>query len=235
MWEFETEFGEIIQRTPTIKSFRFPIRAKGVRFRPGQFFFVTIELGSGEGVHHFSFSGSPTQKGYLEFTKRITQSPYSQALAEMKPGTWAKLSGPSGDFTLPLKPRKVGFLTGGIGITPQRSMLRYIADRGLPFDVNLLYGNQNREEICFREELEALAKELPNFRLHHVLSAPPLGWAGPTGHIDSRLVQELMPDYRERLFYVSGPPRMVVSLEDQLFALGLTPRQVKRDSFTGYD
>lgn len=235
MWEFDSEVSDIIQRTATIRSFRFPIRAKGISYQVGQFFFVTIKVEQGEGIHHLSFSSSPTERGYVEFTKRITKSAYSQALSQMDPGSWARLQGPAGDFTLPLKPQKIAFLTAGIGITPQRSMIRYIADKRLTFDVVLLYGNHSWEDICFREELGELAKELPNFRLKHILTVPPVGWEGPIGHVDTELVERLIPDYKERLLYISGPQRMVMTLADGLLALGVSPPQVKRDLFTGYD
>lgn len=237
MWEFETELAQVIKRTPTIRTFRFPIRAKNVRFRPGQFFFITILVKGGEAQHHFSFSNSPTEKGYIEFTKRITESDFSRTLAAIEPGAWAALRGPLGDFTLPRQNKKLGFLSGGIGITPMRGMLRYIMDKGLNFDVVLLYGNLSWEEIAFREELEAWAASNPRIRVEHVLwgtSIPP-GWSGKTGFINSELVKELVPDYMERLFYISGPPRMVVSLQEQLGNTGVPASQVRHDSFTGYD
>jgi len=118
MWEFETEASEIIQRTPQVKSFRFPIRIRNVSYQPGQFFFLTIKINGKDALNHFSFSSSPTEKGYIEFTKRITTHEFSQALAAMKPGAWAHLKGPLGTFTLPKKKQKLAFLSGGIGITP---------------------------------------------------------------------------------------------------------------------
>ncbi|MBI2906054.1 MAG: oxidoreductase [Chloroflexi bacterium] len=237
MWEFETEFSEIIQRTPNIKSFRFPVAAKGVRYRAGQFFFLTIKIKGEDALHHFSFSTSPTEKGYIEFTKRITPSEFSQALDVVKPGTWASLRGPLGIFTLPRTTRKLAFLSGGIGITPLRSMMRYIVDKDLPLDVVLLYGNNSYEDIAFRDELEDMAASHSTIRVEHVLSGQvlPPDWKGKTGFINKDLVAELVPDFRERLFYTSGPPKMVVALEEQLAALGLPRQQLKRDSFTGYD
>ncbi|MBI4300210.1 MAG: FAD-dependent oxidoreductase [Chloroflexi bacterium] len=235
MWEFETEVSKIIQRTPSIRSFRFPIRATDVSYEAGQFFFVTIKVDGDDDIHHFSLSSSPTERGYLEFTKRITQSAYSQALARMKPGDWARLRGPFGGFTLPPEPGKVGFLTGGIGITPLRAMLRYIADKGLSFDVTMLYGNHSWEEICFRDELERLHRELPHFRLEHALAEPPPDWKGARGLINGEIIRQFIPDYHERLFYISGPPRMVLSLGDQARNIGVPDDQIKRDSFTGYD
>ncbi len=234
-WDFETECAAVLQRTPSIKSFRFPIRAKNVRFRAGQFFFIEILVGGVKAQHHFSFSNSPTEKGYVEFTKRITASPFSQALNALRPGAWAHIWGPEGNFILSRKWTKLAFLSGGIGITPLRSMMRSVADKGMDYDIVLLYGNSTYDEIAFREELEVLERVCHTIRVVHVLGTPPPGWAGKVGRIDSHLVAEVVPDFASRLFYVSGPPSMVIALEDQLFALGIPQEQVKRDSFTGYD
>ncbi|MBI2836321.1 MAG: oxidoreductase [Chloroflexi bacterium] len=237
MWEFETHVSEIIQRTPTIKTFRFYTSDRNVRYRAGQFFFVTIRIGERESVHHFTISSSPTEKGYVDFTKRITASEYSQALDRMKPGDWVRLRGAEGDFTLPRKQRHLVFLSGGIGITPLRSMLRYIYDRRLDYDVVLIYGNNNYEDIAFREELDQIARGRPNIRVEYVLSGPdfPSGWAGKKGFITKEIITEVVIDAKERVFYVSGPLKMVLSLEEQLKSLGIPPAQVKRDYFPGYD
>lgn len=235
MWDFDTEFSRVVQRSPTVKSFQFPVR--NPEFKAGQFFFVTIHVNEEAAVHHFSFSSSPTDKGYIEFTKRITQSPYSQVLNAIKDGDWAHLRGPAGNFTLPVEVRPLAFLSGGIGITPHRSMLRYIAHANLPFDVAMLYGCPSSEEILFHDELDEIMKSHSNIRIEYVLSGPdlPPGWEGRKGFISKDLVAGAIPDYKDRLFYISGPPKMVTSLMDQVKALGVPEGQIKHDSFTGYD
>ncbi len=237
MWQFDTELMQVIQRTPNIKTFRFPIHAENVSYEPGQFFFITIKVFGEDAIHHFSFSSSPSEEGYIEFTKRITASHFSQTLDAMQPGTRAHLEGPEGHFTLSPSWRQLAFVSGGIGITPLRSMLRYIADKKLSYDVVLLYGNSNFEDIAFREELEQIGASHPGLRVVYVLSGPtfPADWKGKRGFINRDLVAETIPDFRQRLFYVSGPPKMVLSLEDQLVALGVPNEQIKKDSFTGYD
>ena len=116
-------------------------------------------------------------------------------------------------------------------------MLRYIANYKLDYDVVLLYGNTDFEEIIFREELVGLAASHPSIRVEYVLSgpSPPSDWEGRRGLIDKVSVMELIPDYRERLFYVSGPPTMVMTIVEQLGALKIPQQQIRRDSFTGYD
>ncbi|MBI4311207.1 MAG: FAD-dependent oxidoreductase [Chloroflexi bacterium] len=237
MWQFDSEFAEIIQRSPSVKSFRFPIRTRSAPYKPGQFFFLTIKINGRPAVHHFSFSSSPTDQGYIEFTKRITQHDFSQALDKMPVGSWAHLQGPQGNFVLPSNGSKIASLTGGIGITPVRSMLRYIAHQKLDYDMVLLFGNSSIEEIVFREELDELAASRPAIRVEHVLSGPniPPGWKGKTGLIGKDLVIELVPDYLARLFLISGPPSVVMTLVEQLSALKVPQDHIMRDSFTGYD
>ena len=237
-WHFETEVSEVIPRTASIRSFRFPIRSKGFRYRPGQFFFITIMVEGQEADHHFSFSSSPTEKGYMEFTKRITGSAFSQTLAKLTPGVWARIRGPMGDFVLPRKPQKISFISGGIGITPLRSMMRYAVDKKLPYDMVLLYGNPVPGEIAFRSELDSFQDcSSPRVRIEHVLSGPglPPDWTGRTGFVNSQVVTETMPDYMERLHFISGPPKMVTSLKEQLETLDVPAKQILIDSFTGYD
>ncbi len=237
LWEFDSEFSEIIQRTPHVKSFRFPIRIERLSYKPGQFFFLTIRIDGQEVVHHFSFSSSPTDVGYIEFTKRITGHEFSQALDKMAEGGWAHLQGPEGDFILPADGAKIAFLTAGIGITPVRSMLRYVVHQRLNHDIVLLYGNGSLEEIVFHDELNELAGSHHSVRVEHVLYGPevPVGWNGKRGLISKDLIIEEVPDYRERLFYVSGPPKVVMTLVEQLGALKIPQQHIKRDSFTGYD
>jgi ferredoxin-NADP reductase len=237
MWQFDTKLSQVVQRTPNIKSFRFSTEGQRVTYEPGQFFFITIKVFGEDAIHHFSLSSSPTEEGHIEFTKRITASHFSQTLDTIEPGAWAHVEGPEGAFTLSPSWRQLAFISGGIGITPLRSMLRYVADKKLSYDIVLLYGNNNVEDIAFKEELDELSSTSPGLRVVYVLSGPnfPPNWTGKKGFINRDIIAESVPDYMQRLFYISGPPKMVVALEDQLVALGIPGNQMKRDSFTGYD
>ena len=39
--------------------------------------------------------------------------------------------------------------------------------------------------------------------------ALPRNWRGLVGRINERMIQQAVPDYKERTYYVSGPPDMV--------------------------
>ncbi|MCK4261661.1 hypothetical protein KAX00_00980 [bacterium] len=233
----ETEVLDIIQRTGDVKSFRFKIK-EDVDFKPGQFFFVAIKIDGVERTKHFSFSNSPTEKGYVEFTKRITGSEFSQALDKLKVGDWAKLKMPNGSFTFQGEYEKVAFLSGGIGITPIRSICRFTTDKGLATDIVLLYSSRTEDDIIFRQDLDEIASVNENIRVVHTLTSPDVDaktWKGRTGRVDEKMIREEMKDYGERIFYVCGPPKMVEGLVDILKnRLSVGEGKIKTENFVGY-
>lgn len=237
MVEFETEVLRIIPRAPGVKSFRFKLK-EGVDFKPGQFFFVTIKVGAREGTKHFSFSNSSTEKGYVEFTKRITERVYSKALDKLKIGDWARLKMPFGSFTFTGEYEKIAFLSGGIGITPIRSICKFVVDKRLPTDIVLLYGNNKEEDIIFREDLDRIASTNKNIRIVYTLTSADVNkekWSGRSGYINEKMIKEEIADYKERVFYICGPPKMVETLTDILKnRLGVGEDRIKIENFTGY-
>ncbi len=237
MISFDANFNEVIIRASGVKSFRFGAE-NPPDFKAGQFFFVTIKVEGMERTKHFSFSNSPTEKGYIEFTKRITQSPFSGALDAVKPGDWARIKMPLGAFTFKGEYKKVAFLSGGIGITPIRSMCVFAADTRIQSDMVLLYSSRSENDIIFRRDFDELEKRCKNFRAIYTLTSPGPGagaWGGRVGRIDGEMIKKEIPDYTERVFYISGPPKMVEGMADILKnSLGLDEKNIKTENFTGY-
>jgi ferredoxin-NADP reductase/rubredoxin len=224
---------EVIPRTPSIKSFRLatPHRAG---FRPGQYMSISLE-NEVELTRYLSISSSPTEEGYLEVTKRITQSRFSQILNQVQPGYQVSITYPMGTFTFEGEVEKIAMLSGGIGITPLRSICRYVIDKQLDTSVCLLYSNRNIAEVAFKSEFDAMQEMSSRFKVVHSLSSAGDEWAGRRGNIDAALIREEVPDYRERQFYLCGPPGMVDALTEVLRSgLQLPEAQVKTEGFLGY-
>lgn len=237
--EFETEIIDVIPRTSDVKSFRFSVpRNTDIDFKPGQFFVVTIKIKGQEATKHFSFSISPTEKGHIEFTKKITESDFSLALNRLTKGDWARLKMPFGFFTFEGEHEKVAFLTGGIGITCIKSMCKFATDKRLPTDMILLYSNRTENDIVFRDDLASMQAENKKLKVFHTLTSPDIDknyWKGETGRIDSKMVKEKIPDYKERVFYICGPPKMVEVLKTILSEeLKVQKEKIKWEHFTGY-
>jgi ferredoxin-NADP reductase len=231
--KFQAEVEEILPRTGNVKSFRFA-RPRDFFYQPGQWMFVTILVDGEWTIHHFTISSSPTEREFLEFTKKITDHPFSLALDRLRPKDPAFIDGPYGEFTFNGEHPKVGMITGGIGITPLRSMVRYCTDRSVSSQITLLCGNRNEESIVFREELEEMRGQNPHLKIVHCLSHPSDAWKGRRGHVDGATIIEEIPDYRDRVFFVCGPPALVSNLEATLGSLQIPPSQIKTEQFPGY-
>jgi ferredoxin-NADP reductase len=228
---WETTFEEIIPRTKDVKSFRFK-KPEGFHSLAGQWMYINIKIDGVQKLHHFTMSSSPTEN-FIEFTKKITDSPYSQALDKIKPGDWAKINAPFGQFTYSGENIKIGALTGGIGITPLRSICRYCVDKKLPTSIVMLYSNKTEEEIVFGDELEEMQRRDHNIVIKNVLTRQP-DWKSLKGHVDTAMIKAQIPDYRERVFFICGPPAMNEAMKKALEGLDLPEDQIKIEDFTGY-
>ena len=231
--KFETYVKEIIPRALDMVSFRFP-RPVELNYKPGQYMFTTIKAGKKELTHPFSVSSSPTENGYIEFTKKLTNSEYSNTLRTLKPGDWARIDAPYGNFTFTGEHERICLLAGGIGITPFRSICKYAADRRLNAKITLLYGCRTENDIVFKNELEQMAQLNQNLRVIFVLNEANSEWKGATGVVNAEMVKKEMPDYKETVFYVCGPPPMVQAMERMIKDLDLPAKQLKLEAFTGH-
>jgi len=196
--------------------------------------FVTIKASGKEMKKHFTISSSPSESGFVEFTKRITGSEFSNALNALEKGDWAKISAPYGDFTFEGEFAKVGMLSGGIGITPLRSMCRYCTDMKLDTKITLLYGNRSEQDIVFRKEFEEVRELNKNLKVIFTLDEPSESWTGHKGRITAEMIKNEIPDYLETVFLTCGPPVMVEVMKKLLASLSIPQEQIKWELFTGY-
>jgi len=231
--KFETSIKEIISRTADVRSFRFP-RPSDLNYKPGQFFFVSIKQGEKELTHHFSFSSSPTEPEYFEFTKKFTDHEYSLALNSAKPGDWARVDAPYGQFTFEGEYPKIALLAGGIGITPFISICKNATDNKLNSKITLFFGCKTQGDIAFYKELEAMQQQNSNLKIHFIVTQPSPDWKGAIGIINAEMIRQELPDFKENVFFTCGPPAMVKAMEAIIQSLGLPEGQMKKEYFTGY-
>lgn len=208
----------------------------GMRFEPGQFAWLT--LGPSPFVleqHPFTMASSAERPGTYLFTIKELGD-FSATIKQVKSGTRAFLEGPYGAFTLDPDPA-VGavFIVGGIGVTPVMSMLRTLADRRDQRPLVLLYGNARWEKIAFREELEALQRQL-NLKVVHVLEEPPPDWEGEAGYVTPEILERHCPPRRGdgepmHEYFICGPDPMMDAVELTLRRWGAPMRKVNSERF----
>jgi ferredoxin-NADP reductase len=195
--------------------------------------FVTIRGIHGEFGKYFSISSSPTENDHIEFTKKLSRSEYSKTLNTITVGDWSRLEGPYGNFTLGGEFEKLGLLSGGIGITPLRSICRYCTDMRLDTNIVLLYGNLSDMDIVFKEDLEEMQAKNSNLKIVFTVDEPSPSWKGRVGLINSQMIKTEIPDFKDRMFYTCGPQLMVSAIGDELRNMGVPQKQIRVENFTG--
>lgn len=227
---------ERIKRTPTVESFRFTSKEK-INFLPGQFCQVIFDEKNPSDTElnkFLSLSSSPA-KDYLEVTKKISQSRFSQKLASLEPNDEVLLRIPMGTCVFKDEYKRVSFLIGGIGITPVISIIEYIMDKKLDTDVTLAYSNSREEEIAFKKELDAWRGINKNLRVFYtVTELAPKDKTIYYSRIDKEVLSSNVCDVPARVNFIFGPPKMVEAMSCLCMELGCCKDNVKTEKFIGY-
>ena len=212
----------------------------GLAFAPGQYMEWTLGYPGADSRgnrRYFTLASSPTEN-VLHLGVKFYEdgSSFKKALLGLNRRSTILAGQIAGDFTLPSDPRrKLVFIAGGIGITPFRSILKYLIDTRQQRDVVVFYAVRRVEEIAYADVLDDANRRLgiPTYYTLTDADTAPRNWAGYVGRVDSNMIAEAVPDFRERIFYLSGPPNMVRSYERMLRDLGIGRRQIKKDFFSG--
>lgn len=224
---------EIIPRTYNVKSIRLDI-GEEPDFKAGQFLALTLQNNPAL-KKYLSISSSPTERCYLEVTKKITGSAFSKALDQLKAGDVVNIQYPFGKFILAGEDQRIAFLSGGIGITPIRSIAKYAVDKNLSTDMVLIYANRSLKDIVFKEDFDALQKIYPKLKVSHVLCEADPGFKCIPGLINARVIKNEVSDYPQRKFYLCGPAQMVEAMGKILTEeLGLEKKNIITENFQGY-
>jgi ferredoxin-NADP reductase len=220
-------------------SFQFE-KPSGWSYRAGQFVDITLldppETDDEGNTRGFSVSSAPSEEG-ITITTRLRDTAFKRVLGTMPLGTAVRIEGPFGDLRLHDAARPAVILTGGIGITPFRSILTETIRTGvLPYPVVLLYANRRPQDAAFLEELGELAKADANFRFIPTMSEldPAAPWHGERGRIDAAMLQRHTGDVADAIFYLTGPPAMVRGLRTMLVEAGVRRGDIRTEEFTGY-
>lgn len=210
------------------------------KYRPGQYIEMTVPHPSADTRgfrRYFTLASSPTESNLRLGVRYYDHgSSLKKRLKSASGDTPISIGQLGGDFILPKDTTlKLAFIAGGIGITPFRSMVKYLSDIGDMRAVHLLYGERSVNDIAYSDIFEE-ARHKINVTTTYITAAP-TNTSSPfvkTGKIDVDIIRSQIPDYTERVFYVSGPQPMVRSIKNSLLQLGVPKHHIKLDYFSGY-
>jgi ferredoxin-NADP reductase len=180
-------------------------------FRAGQFVNVAVEI---DGVRHqrcYSPASREGARSELEITvKRHPEGLVSGFLAEhAAPGMVLGLSQAEGDFRLAdPRPEAILLIGGGSGLTPLTAILRTLFAEGYDGPVALLHYAPDPDRAIYRDELERLAAEHPNFKLIRSYTRAP-GVGEVDGHFSPLHLPQSSPCFTEAEVFACGPPALL--------------------------
>jgi glycine betaine catabolism B len=223
-------FIEKIQNTADCFSFFFD-SPDVVVFKAGQHMNFTLphDNPDNRGISRYFTISSAPHEGRIMITTRIAKehsSTFKKALMRIEKGQEITVLQPQGKFTIEDYSRSYVFFAGGIGITPFRSILvdlDYI-EKLKEMEVFLLYTNRSKD-IVFKDELDLLATRNSSLIIRYIIS--------PEVY-NIEMLKSVIPEYKDKTYYISGPPGMVKSIGESLTAENIGDSQINRDFFPGY-
>jgi ferredoxin-NADP reductase/Na+-translocating ferredoxin:NAD+ oxidoreductase RnfD subunit len=212
---------------------------KKFKYQPGQYIEMTLPhsgTDSRGSRRYFTLASSPTEDD-LRVGVRFYDpgSTFKAELQDAPSDVFASIGQLGGDFTLPKdSSQKLAFIAGGIGVTPFRSMIKYMSDTNDTRSVTMLYAERSAADIVYSEVFEQARTKIGTQTLYVLPSSTSNNSKVRVGRIDTVMIQQEIPDYHERLFYISGSQPMVKTVKRQLVSLGIRRHNIRTDYFSGY-
>jgi predicted ferric reductase len=173
-------------------------------------------------AHPFSLSAAPNEE-WLRLTVKVVGD-HTRDLQQLVPGDRVFAEGPSGAFTADRRVNPGALLiAGGSGIAPIRALLE-----DLPDGTIVLYRASTAEDLVFRDELDALARQRGAW-VWYVLGSrddPATKHAfSPAG------MRKLVPDLRRRDVYLCGPQGIIDASVKTLRRMRVPKKHIHLDPF----
>ena len=216
-------------------------KPQGFQFAPGQFLRFSLidppETDPEGDSRTFSIASAP-HEDELMIATRMRDTAFKRVLKSMPLGSEIEFKGPYGRMTLHEdESRPAVFLTGGIGITPFRSIAVEAAAAGDKHRLQLCYSNRRPEDAAFLDRLSELEKSNSNYQFIPTMTAAAsskLPWTGETGYFNAEKLARFVPDLKAPIYYIAGPAGMVKAMRAVLADAGVDEAAIRAEEFAGY-
>jgi NAD(P)H-flavin reductase len=215
---------DIRRETPDVKTFRIQDGQGQKPFvtLPGQLCMLSL-LGVGEAMFSITASGEDWLELAIKKTGLLTD-----ALHELNSGDNVGLRGPYGNY-FPIEAAKgqhILFISGGIGLAPVRSFIRYaFAHRADYGGIDIVYGARSFDDLVFKDDLFENWPQEPDTRLHITVDKGSPNWQGNVGFVPPYL-EECAFSPQGRLAVLCGPPVMIEMCLKSLSKMGFADESI---------
>jgi ferredoxin-NADP reductase len=196
------------------------------RFKPGQFLHLALDACEPGGFwpesRVFSIASSPRERDRLAITYAVKGAFTARMERELAPGgsVWVKL--PYGEFVVDLGTDAVLF-AGGTGVTAFTAFLQSLQpDQATR--ILLFYGARERNLFVYGPLAEACALNVQSLACKLVCEAT-------DGPLQVTAAWPAIEALHNPVFYLSGPPQMLIALTKQLREHGVPPAAIHTDAW----
>lgn len=213
----------------------------GFSFQPGQCGDFTLsnppQTDAEGNKRSFSIASAPYEEDLI-ITTRMRDTAFKRSLKIIDLGTEIELEAPWGELTLHEDAHiPAVFLTGGIGITPVRSIVLQATHDKLAHPLSVFYSNRTPNDAAFLDELVAAEKANPQLTLIPTMTEvgnSSTQWNGETGYITEAMLRKHLPDLDRPIYYLTGPPQMVAAMQKLLKDANVKEANIRAEEFSGY-
>jgi ferredoxin-NADP reductase len=216
----------IRDETPDTKTFTLRPNRRWPGFRPGQHVGLEIDIAGVRHRRRYTIASAPGRERRLAVTvKRQPGGLVSGWLHDrVAVGDVVTLAPPDGDFVLPRPlPTRILLLSAGSGITPMMAFVRDLARRSTRTEVAFVHVTRDPAHVICGGELRSLAAEWSPLSLHVHASTR-------DGRFDPDTLAHAVPDWRERLAWLCGPPSFMAAMAPAWHDAGIASR-LRTESF----
>jgi ferredoxin-NADP reductase len=247
--------GKIIRienETPSTRRFWIEMPSlQSFDFKPGQFVTIDLPIHEKPNKRWRSYSIASWPDGTNTFELVIVYmeggAGTNYLFNQVDLGSELILRGPQGVFVLPEKiERDLFFICTGTGVAPFRSMAHHILNHNIPHrNIYLIFGCRKFEDCLYRNELETLSEQLPDFRYIPTFSREQAdntsilfrtGYVHPVYEEICKMNsgsngEEVKPELSAASFYLCGWKNMIDEAKQRIQALGYDRKSIHQELY----
>jgi ferredoxin-NADP reductase len=232
-WQVAT-VASVLPETPSVRTVALQV-PDWAGHRAGQHLDIRLTAEDGYSAERsYSIASAPGEPVSIT-VERLDEGEVSPYLTdELRAGDELEIRGPIGGYFVwdGDDNRPLLLLSGGSGIVPLRSIMRYRAHTGSKVPVRLLYSARSWTDLIYRDELDGY-RQMGGVEVVYTLTRhQPPGWTGHAGRIDAGwLAEQAWPANESPLAYVCGPTSFVENVAESLVSLGYPAAAIKTERF----
>lgn len=220
--------------------FRHPVTGK-IRFKPGQFINIGVQIDDKLHYRSYSISSLPEDELIQLTIKRVEGGLVSNwMMDELEVHDQVSMHSVAGAFNIIDQPpaEHIVFISAGCGVTPVMSMAKYILshkETGVQ-SIQFIHCARNRENIIYHDEILSLEKDHPDFSAFFYLSAAPADQIASSyraGRLNGAFLHSHLKDIVTNCsVYLCGPMEFMEMVKGELMKIHFDPARLFYENFT---